>query len=59
MRDDTGVNDCAQKLRSALCWWGGSRFAEGDPGFGQVVGRELHIDPITGNDTDEVFPHLA
>ena len=31
----------------------------GDPAAGQVVGRQLDPDPVTGQDADEVHPELA
>jgi hypothetical protein len=33
--------------------------AEGDPRAGEVVGRELHLDPVPGKDADPVLAHLA
>src|SRR6266403_1569665 len=30
-----------------------------DPAAGQVVGRQLDLDPVTGKDADEVHAHLA
>src|SRR5580658_730457 len=33
--------------------------AVGDPPTVQVVGRDLHLDPVTWEDADPVHPHLA
>ena len=34
-------------------------FAEDDPRFRQIVGREFHLYLVARNDPDEVLPHLA
>ena len=31
----------------------------GDPAAGEVVGRQLHRDPVAGEDPDVIHPHLA
>ena len=31
----------------------------GDAPAAEVVGRDFHGDDVTGNDADEMFPHLA
>ena len=33
--------------------------AEDDAAFGEVVGGELDLDAVAGEDADEVFPHFA
>ena len=37
----------------------GSALAEDDASASQVVRRKLDLDPVSGNDADVVFPHLA
>src|SRR6187402_3596525 len=38
---------------------GGLLQSVGDPAAGQVVGRQLHADTVTGQDADEVHAQLA
>jgi hypothetical protein len=34
-------------------------FAEDNPRFGQVVGRQFHRDLVSGHDTNEMLAHFA
>ena len=32
---------------------------EGDPAFGQIIGGNLNLNPVTRGDADEVLAHLS
>ena len=46
-------------IRSRVLRHRGLTFAERDPAFGEVVGREFDLHLVTWNDADEIFSHLA
>lgn len=33
--------------------------AEGDAGFAQIIGRHLHLDPVTDAEADKVLAHFS
>ena len=54
-RVESGGSDQIEEFRR----YGRSALSEDDAALGEVVGRELHLDAVAGENADEVLAHFA